>query len=424
MHDAPSFPTRRYINEPRAMACTSLLIFFVNPLISLTTIYFYILFRTNQHPAASRTLLKVYYLLFSVFLGLLNSTKTPENDLIWYYEGYLDAGHQSFFYYIANFGINAKGYEVGLPILNYFIYHVIGENINFYIIIFTFVYYSIISISVHRLGERYSIAASKIATAIFIILIAPNIFSLSSVILRQNLAAAIVVYLIIEKIVFNRNRFSLMAFCVLTHTSSLFFIALLFLPGIRKPLSLKNLPIFAALGLLILNYQQIAALFLSLTPGNNALTYVLARASSGTTYGLPPLQAKHLAFNSLIVFILFTSIYFLKRSLKQEPGLIGFLNYIILAWLFIISNLHYVELSVRFNFYFMTFIPHITLIIFAAFKEAPLRPVFALTHPILYIIFFFLLYESQWTYAVKIESLYLPLPYYLLNSFNLHEHLF
>lgn len=420
----PSLCGRKYIDEPRAVAYSALIIFIINPLISLTLLYFYILLRAHQHLVESRLLLRIYYLLFSIFLGLLNSTKTPENDLVWYYEGYLDAGHQSFLYYITNFGINAKGYEIGLPILNYFIYYLIGKNTSLYIIIFTVFYYTTISLSVHRLGERYSISPAKIATAIFIIFIAPNIFSLSAVILRQNLAAAIIAYLFIEKIVFNKNRFGLMAFCVLTHTSSLFFIALLFLPGIRQPLSLKNLPIFAALGLLILNYQQLAALLLALTPGDNALTYVLARASSGTTYELPPLQAKHLAFNSLIICILLLSIYFLKRSLRREPGLTGFSNYIVLAWLFIISNIHYVELSVRFNFYLMTFIPHISLIILATLKEPPLRPVLALIHIPLYIIFFLLLYESQWTYSVKIESLYLPIPYYFLNNFNSHDYLF
>lgn len=388
-------------------------IFIFNPILSLIASYF-IAINLSENSKNSFAVLKCYFFLFSVFLGLINSTKIPENDLIWYFDGYLDAGKLDFFAYITTFGINAKGYEVGLPILNFIIYKVIGDNLPLYITIITTIYYYLISVAACRIGEKYSIHPAAIATSVLILFIAPNIFSLSAVILRQNMAAALISYVIVEKLVYGKKNYSLMAICFLIHSSSLLFIALLFLPGLKKTASKKTLPVFVTTILLLLFYQQIATLIAGFIPGDNILKYTLTRASIGTNYLLPPLRVEHIAFNLIIVGALITSVYLINPRLKKSEGIVGITNLLLLTLAFIISNLNYIELSVRFNFYFLTFTPFAFMIILSTIKTSTIKPIFITLHLPLFLLFFAGLYNSQWSYEIKSESLYLPAFYYFL----------
>lgn len=68
----------------------------------------------------------------------------------------------------------------------------------------------------------------------------------------------------------------------------------------------------------------------------------------------------------------------------------------------------------RFNFYFLTFVPHMLLFILGSFSINTVRITLILAHIPLLSLFFIGLYRSMWTYSVKSEALYLPAFYYIL----------
>lgn len=388
-------------------------IFFVNPLLGLLSIYLLIA-TSSKHAIRVDTLVKFYCIAIAVFLGAVNTSKIPENDLAWYYIGFLDAGKYGFFDYITNFGINGQGRELAFPALNYLIYQLVGANTKIYILIFTAVYYGAINLSVYKLCKSLRIPPLIIATAVFLFSIAPNIFSLSAVILRQNLAAAIIIFVIVERFSCQRNHYLLMAMAVLTHASSLFFIALCFMPGIRQKVSLKTLPLFLVITAVILTYQYAAEVAAGFFSSNNVISYALTRASTGTNYELPPLDLTKIVFNIVIFVSLYLTIYVVKPEYKENKGVVAISNIVLMTLLFIISNLNYVELSVRFNSYFLSFFPIIVAVVLSGFNYRSVFPFLIGLHPLFVILFIYGLHISMWSYVAINEVAYWPLFFYFL----------
>gem|GEM_PF-4472245 len=243
---------------------------------------------------------------------------------------------------------------------------------------------------------------------------APNIFSLSALLLRQNIAFAIVMVVMTDRFIYGKNRYILMILAVLTHASSLFFLLIFFVPGIRQRITAKTLPVFAAITALILNYQAISALIVSAIPGDNVLTYALTRASTGTNYELNALSMTQISFNLAMLAGMFCAIYIFKPSYKNNSGVIAISNVVFITLLFVISNLEYTELSSRFNFYYLSLFPIAATI---ALSTVPMRiaaPVLIVSQPLLLALFVAGLYWSVWSYELKQEILYWPVFLYYL----------
>lgn len=389
-------------------------VFVVNPLLGLMASYLWIA-TSGSGGTRGYAITKFYCIALGVFLGAVNASKMPENDLVWYYEGFLDAGKFGLLEYISTFGINGQGRELAFPLFNYLIYQMVGPNTQFYILIITTLYYGLINLSIFKLCKSLNQPPLVIATAVFLFAIAPNIFSLSAVILRQNLATALIIYIIVERFTQQKNHYWLMMLAVLTHASSLFFLALCFMPGIRKRLSLKNAPLFLIIVFGILTYQYLAVIAAGFFSGNSVISYALTRASTGTTYELPPLGVVKILFNTVLLMALLLTIYKIKPSYKGHSGVVAISNIVLLTLFFIISNLNYVELSVRFNFYYLSFFPVIVAIVLSGFPQKTITPLLVSTHPAFLVIFIYGLYTSMWTYAANVEVAYWPLPFYFWN---------
>lgn len=379
--------------------------FLINPILSLIATYFLIIF-SGQESKTARSLTKFYCIAIAFFLGAVNAGKIPENDLVWYFRGYLDAGQQPFTEYIFNFGINGQGRELFFPAINYVLYRFIGPNTDIYIIVITAFYYGLINISIFRMCDALRLPPLVAASAAFFFAAAPNLFSLSALLLRQNVAIAIVFFVIVERLFYSRTHYLLMVLAVLTHASSLFFILLCMAPGIGRRITWKTLPLFLALGFLILNYQSVAALAAGIFSGDNVISYALMRASSGTNYELPPLRVSQILFDIGMALAMFLSIYFVRRAYKENHGLVAISNIILITLLFVISNLDYSELSVRFNFYYLIFFPSVVSVVLSLFGMGLLKPTLILAQPILYGVFIYGLHTSMWSYLAKTEVLY------------------
>jgi hypothetical protein len=402
---------RRFIERPEYIFFV--LVFLVNPLFGVLVAFSYIVLKDSGHGQALETGLIVLFCVFiSAFLGLINSTKVPENDLVWYLEGYYAAGSFDFFDYVNGFGINGQGVEIAFPVFNYIVYSFLGNNGAGYVFFVTFIYYFFISYSVFRFGCANKISSSVVVFSILCFSLAPNIFSTSAVILRQNIASALIVYVFIEAIFFKRYRYFFIFLVPFVHASGVFFMALLFVPGLKNKISYNNIHWYVFAVVLLFGYQYMASVLASLFPGDGLIGYVLNRASLGTSYDLPPLSVFKIVFDVLLVLISFCVTYFYHGSRFDGMGLAWFSNVLAAICLFVLSNLNYVELSVRFNFYYLGFFPFVVALVLGVLgKKTNFILALFLQFPLV-LLFYSSLYDSPWAYGVKDGMFYLPIFYY------------
>lgn len=404
------------IGIERLFSILLLLIFIVNPLFGLVFLGIYLILsnRTNS------SLLKLTPFLIAFFIGCVNSTKVPENDLVWYLTDYLKAGGMSFLEYLNNFGtmgntdgIMANSKEIVFAIFNYIVYQFIGDNIKLYVLIYSLVAYSFLNLAVYKFGKAIKIPNKFIITAIFIMSFTPYIFTMSAILLRQFLAASLLMYILVNKLLYKKKSYLLILSMVLIHSSAFLFIPFLFIPFFEKSLLNRETILYYFLMVIVLfNVQNIALILLPLFNDVPGLTYILTRASQDTIFDLGQLSFAKIITSILIISLPLILISYLRPRLKKENGLIHFFNILLVLVIFILANLHQSELSNRMNFYVWQFFPFVFLLYIWHFKLHR----FILICIVVFIIIFFIYYLSagMWTYTLELGIFYYSLFNYLI----------
>tara|TARA_R110002049_G_scaffold2365_2_gene17255 strand:- start:12115 stop:13353 length:1239 start_codon:yes stop_codon:yes gene_type:complete len=393
-----------------------LIIFIINPLFGLVFLSFYLVLSDKNNSS----LVKLTPFLVALFIGCVNSTKVPENDLIWYLSEYLKAGNMSFLKYIASFGVlgntigvlsNSK--EIVFAIFNYVIYQILGDNTKLYVLLYSFIAYSFLNLAIYKFGKAIKIPIKFIITAIFIMSFTPYIFTMSAILLRQFLAASLLMYILVNKLCYNKKSYFLILCMVLIHSSAFLFVPFLFIPFFKKTLLNKKTILYYFLIVLVLfNVQNIALILLPLFDNIPMFRYILTRASQDTTFDLGQLSIAKIITSILTVFLPLILIYYLRPRLKKENGLIHFFNVLLVLVIFILANLHQSELSNRLNFYVWQFFPFVFLLYIWYFK---LHRLILINIEILIISFFiYYLSTGTWTYTLEEGVYYYSLLNYLI----------
>lgn len=306
----------------------------------------------------------LYLFLLSLYLGLINATKIPESDLIGYIDIFEDVEYYSFRTYIF-----LAGKEPVFFLYNYIIYYLIGGNTSSYIIITTVIAYMFFFCAINKFLRLYS----KNSIIIFSIIIAaffPQLFSLSAHLIRQFLAASILLYAIVLKLFYNKKVWFFLLMAVLIHSTTLLFIPLMYLKPLKNKLSVKNgtfiLLLIVGVGLFLPTVSEIIVN----SVGNNIFTYAFTRVNRANIE-LEELSVLSFVVLAIIFFILIL-IQYHKSGEKIRiltPGIIHLANIFLIYAIFIIANLNNTEISLRFFFFTYFFFPLLVPLSFLMVKN-------------------------------------------------------
>ena len=241
----------------------------------------------------------------------------------------------------------------------------------------------------------------------------PYIFTMSGILLRQFLAAALLMYILVNKLFYNKKSYLLIICMILIHSSAFLFVPFLFFLFFKKSLLNKNTILYYLLIILVLfNVQKIALILLPIFDNITVFKYILTRASQDTTFDLGQLSFAKIITSILTVFLPLILIYYLRPRLKKENGLIHFFNILLVLVIFILANLHQSELSNRMNFYVWQFFPFVFLLYVWYFKIHRLMLICIIT----FIVIFFIYYLSagMWTYTLELGIYYYSLFNYII----------
>lgn len=390
-----------------------LIVFLIFPLGGLMFSFYFVL---NSN---TRRKLCEFAFFLAMYISFINASKVIDSDpdLPWYTEQYKMAGAMGYIEYIFGFGMNGQGRELFFPTFNYVIYFLIGDNVNFYRFIHSMICYSLSFYAIVRLGNFIKQSNRQIIVSLVWFACFPWIFTYSQTILRQFLASSFLMIILVEHFLYKKKMFILSICMVLTHTSTFIFLPFLYLPFFKKPLTKKTI-VFYLIGIVLLASVQMLSQTLSnvfATTGDNALTYVLNRASADTTFELPPLGIDKILFLIVISGVCLYTYYNIRTRQKvlfeSHFFHIGLINTIVVFCVFIIANLRQLELSNRFFSYtaMLSAVP----IVYLTSKYRPSNEAVQIYFYMMQIMLVLYFTHSMYRYDIPLGIMFLPIQYVL-----------
>jgi len=294
---------------------------------------------------------QLFIITLSSIFGVLNTTKIPESDLIMYIDKFTMATQYSLLEYLST--------QIKEPlfwIITYSIANITNANSNIYIFILTTVSYIFILNAVKKFydNKNKKIDKSFFVFMMFITISTPWLFGYSAHLIRQFLSFSIILFVLVNKVFYNKNSFILFLSSVLIHTSALLFLPLLYIKALRSKISLKHILIIliiyaTSIFLLVPLTQEIIN-----TYGVNYYTYLLIRISNYEDLRL----IHHSIFPRAFVIINLISLIVLYKihifDIKHSNYRYHFINILFIVFFFLLLNFN-TDLFHRYLiFYFFT----------------------------------------------------------------------
>jgi hypothetical protein len=387
------------------------ILFFVSPLLGILSTAYY-----AMHANRSADRMYFFVVVCAIWVSLVNMCKVPESDLINYVDAYQQASklNLSSWFVIAAIlpiPITDYGYVVYTGILS----HILGESSYVFKFVTSFLVYLLMGCSIVKYASKLKLSARLVVTLVCILTFTPYIFTISLHLVRQFIASAILFFLVLRRTnyiewrEFIKKNWIYIILMVSFHKSSLFFAVLLCLPFLGKSITDHKFEYSVFCGALVV-YQILARVMAGAIGGSSdsALVGTLERASQNTTFELKPLSIIHIL---LVIWSIISSIVIsYKSGSRQNYGIKHTYNIIAILGIFILLNLHQVELSVRFYNYLICFFPLLILVYVKRLKRIPLFfiCIINITWWILYV------YNGVWTYDLPLNILVSPIPSYFL----------
>lgn len=390
------------------------ILFIICPVITIIGIYF------NFYYSKGDQNFDWKYLIYCILIvSLVNSTKVPENDLIWYLEAYERANGISFIAYIPLSGVNigAPCTDFGYNLYVWILSNLFNGNTAAFKFVNSIVTYLILGFSIIKFGRKFQLPRHVVLVAITLMLFIPYIFTMSLQIVRQFFSGCILIYLLLDLLYFDSIKsflkknglFILLMFAF--HKSSLFFIIFFLCPFLRKNPK-DSILLYCGIIVALVGYQFLAKILLPfLEDEQSSFSSAVQRASADTTFDLGQMSLIKILLICIFIFISITYAY-LIRPYNKIGQLKHILNIILITCIFILLNLHQSELSNRFYFYILPFFPFLYILI--SLKYSRIK---GMSHLIFFVTIFswmIYLYYGVWDYNLPVLGVFSPIFLYLM----------
>lgn len=211
------------------------LVFLINPLIGILAASLFACSQKSKKP-----ILFVIFLLV-LYLGALNTTKVPHEDM----EEYLDMfnsvpqiGYIETMKFMSS-GLSVK--DVFYANLTFFSYYLFFGNQYFFILFISILTFSFAFVSIYRFGKNYYQPNHLIVSEILILAFFTQYFSLSWHIVRQELATSLFFFALSYRPNSLKQYIIWSVISVTTHSGMLPIILLALLPFMSKQLKIKHI---------------------------------------------------------------------------------------------------------------------------------------------------------------------------------------
>lgn len=351
-----------------------------------------------------------FIVLLSLYLGLINSTKVPESDLVGYYDIYLLAKNYSLYDYLL-----LMNKEPFYFFLNYVLFYLFLGNKMLFMIGITMLSYCFYFFAIYKYMKCIGSDNHLIVFALMLAAFFPQLFSLSAHLIRQFLAASILMYAIVIRLFYEKRSWPYSAFAVLTHSTALLFLPLMYVLRLKRKNDFHVFFIFLCAVFVYFLFSSNIGLIVIDIFGKNIFTYPFMRMGHGFYLGSKGLS--NVAYFLMIV-LLIISLFISYRGIRSESdkvnaGLYQLSNIVFFISFFIIFNLGHTVLSSRFLFYLYFIAPLMLPFVFAG-KQWGVVVLRTTIISILVIFFIYRLEYGVWEYGDISLLLFSPITYFII----------
>jgi hypothetical protein len=343
----------------------------------------------------------VKFLLFLLasYLSLINVTKFPESDLWNYINVFNDISNGNYENFRVVSMMREQGFFQFIRVLTE-----ITDDEKLFVLLSSFFAYLLFLYALNSILQLYGLSATVRAFYIISAAFFPFLFSLSSHIIRQFMAASILVYSV--SMLERRRGLAIVAFLlsISFHISVLFF--LVFVPiamqAVQRKKSTIRLLLYYCFG------AMVVLLVIAMLLNNPLIALILSRASGGGGTQLLEVGLFPQVFNAVVLGISLSNIFFFDRRGKWvSSSLFNTVNYITmtLSVLIIIFSVFQInsEITTRYLFYQYFFVWLILPPFVQHFKE--MKWVLVVMAATCTSMFFFYLEFGPWHYADTVSIL-------------------
>jgi len=294
-------------------------------------------------------LISLFYLAF--FLGLINSMKLPESDLINYINTFHNSSEVNFFSF-AFYANKEPLFYLFTKTVNYLSF----DNEYIYVISFTILGYWILFYALWRVHNYYNLKRNNFFLAIVCAFLFPNLFSLSAHLVRQFIASSFIVLFLVNKFCYDRKSVIYLIVAFLFHSTSLIFV-ICYLPFFNNKLSLKRSLFFLFfLSVFSVLQNKLLGLLTSFFYKVPLLSYLIKRATEDNLKVSEPLGSSILLLIILIIFLFYITSKKIKLKIRNN-NIFKFLYLSVFLFVFILANINNGIVALRFAFYMYFLLP-------------------------------------------------------------------
>lgn len=226
---------------------------------------------------------KVYmyflFLLLSIYMGVIDSTKIPETDQFMYYDAYRLVPHRTFLQNLMGIYGSFSDYttkEMGFGLFNVVGYYLTGGSYPLFVLLGMLLLYMLYYDGIYRYFHYVKVECpdAYVVAGILMLTFFTQFFNLTIHIERQYIATGFVIYALIRTIVDNKVPWIFVVIGLSMHTATGIFVPIFLLRQFKKDLDLK----FA---IVVIGLLAIAM---------SSLNYILGVFSGGDSYAMDRLQ--------------------------------------------------------------------------------------------------------------------------------------
>lgn len=357
------------------------LIFILSPIVSVVITFLMVLiYKKSSWP------LLLFVIFASLLLGVINSGKVPENDLVTYKEWFELTGKLSVGQYVL-----LMGKEPAYFIYSYLMYYLSWGNFEIFLIITTALFYSIVGYSYILVWKSQEFSHNALIYSLLILFLFSNLFLLSAHLIRQFIASSLVVYVVVNIMCYKQNKLWYFITAIFTHTSSLIFG---FVYVVKEKAKFKKIIVFALLLSIVLIFMQSTSnIMLSILPDIDFIRYPFRRFLTRTIYS----DLGQLGFLNFAIILFNLLIYLSFSRINNRVNVLVLFTIIILIVTLVFYN--DTEIPMRMSFYTYLLFP---LSFMYAYSMIPnkivLNTVYIFFIAVLGMQFIFKLNKGEWEY--------------------------
>lgn len=356
-----------------------------------------------------------FLLATAIWISLVNITKTIASDQFayaWLFNNVPERG----FYATVFESWDGSGKEPVYSLITWCLYYLCGGSLRLFFFTLSMAIYLFHYGAIYRLFRTMGTSKNLLICGVIVLTFFSQYFVMTLHIIRQMLAAAIVIYAIVYRATTGKNNWKLLIVAPLIHSSAFLLVVLSLVPWLYKWLSFKRIVIILACFIPIIVFSGVIGSVLG-NIGIDAVSYAAQRfgeegASDGGKISWNILLAVLIPLGICALDVI--RVYHIKNKLIMNTYIAALpIAYItLLLMIFVLSFSKSPLLQYRIFYYSYSFIPLLLPLLFARTRLCNLYQ-FAIS--LFFVMRFFITHnDSTFHYASVLNLMIQPIIFYFI----------